>query len=181
MNLLEAIQACKKKNLIAQKYLFDRYARQMYSMCYRYVNNHEDAEELMLNGFYKFYKNIKRFHYKGGNSVFSWLKKIMINECLMFLRKKKKFKIIALEEEREKTYTNDDILTKMAVEDIYRMITELPIGYRTVFNLYVIEGYSHKEIAESLKISEGTSKSQLSKARRKLQLMIIKNRSFNKS
>lgn len=181
MNQFEAIKACKKNNDDrAQKFLFNCYARQMYRLCYRYVRNREDAEELMMNGFLKFYKSIKKFRYRGENSIAPWLKKIMINECLMFLRKKKGLRIITLDEETEPVI-NEDCIAKIEVEDLYNMIMELPTGYRTVFNLFVIEGMPHKEIAGILKITEGASKSQLNKARKALQKMIVDRETINKS
>lgn len=180
MDQFEAIQACKKGDYKAQKVLFSQYAQQMYRLCYRYVRNHEDAEELMLNGFLSFFKSIKKFRYRGKDSVAPWLKKIMINECLMFLRKKKKLKLIELNDKTEPVI-NEDIIAKIEAEDLYGMITDLPVGYRTVFNLFVIEGMTHKEIAKILKISEGTSKSQLSKARKMLQSLISKRESATKS
>ncbi len=174
MNLSEAIQACKHKDPLGQKFLFDQYARQMFLLCYRYVKKKEDAEELMLNGFYKFYKNIRKFQYRGESSVLPWLKKVMINECLMFLRKKKELRIVPLNEETE-VCIREEIISGISAENIYQLITELPPGYRTVFNLYVIDGMTHREIAKALHITEGTSKSQLNRARSILQTMIIKN------
>jgi RNA polymerase sigma-70 factor (ECF subfamily) len=180
MDLAAAIQACKEGDRTAQKYLFERYAGQMYALCYRYVKAREDAEELMLNGFLDFYKSIKRFRYAGENSVTPWLKKIMINECLMFLRKRKHFRMISLTGGSEISI-DENAIARMSAEEIYRLITELPAGYRTVFNLYVIEGMTHKEIAGLLKITEGTSKSQLSKARNILQTLIRQKENVNTS
>ncbi|TAM95978.1 MAG: sigma-70 family RNA polymerase sigma factor [Chitinophagaceae bacterium] len=177
MELSEAIYGCKKNNPTAQQYLFDQYSEQMYALCYRYVKNAEDAEELMLDGFFNFFRKIDHFLYSGESSVLPWLKKIMINECLMFLRKNKSFINIALEDYEDVSLSNQ-IIERISAKDIYRMILELPVGYRTVFNLFVIEGLSHKEIAKTLHITEGTSKSQLSKARNILQLMISKSESI---
>lgn len=174
MDLGKIIQECKQGSAAAQKYLFDEYAERMLVVCYRYVKNREDAEELMLNGFFNFFKHIRRFNYEGESSLLPWLKKIMVNECLMFLRKKNVFHLAA-ENEVKEIPANEEILSGISAEDIYKLILELPTGYRTVFNLYVIEGMSHKEIAGALHISEGTSKSQLSKARSLLQQMLLQN------
>ena len=167
----KAIDGCKKQDRICQKYLFDAYSDAMLMLCMRYVKNLPDAEELMLNGFYNFYKSIDRFIYGGQGAIGAWLKKIMVNECLMFLRKVGALKIVeetfALE-----TATNDKLEDSINATEIFKIIMTLPDGYRTVFNLFVIEGYSHKEIAAMLRITEGTSKSQLNKARIALQKLI---------
>ncbi len=163
----KAIDGCKRQDRICQKYLFDRWSENMLMLCMRYVKNLPDAEELMLNGFYGFFRNIDRFVYNEDSSITAWLKKIMVNECLMHLRKKGELKIV--EEKYAEETGAEETNSKMNADEIFRMITTLPAGYRTVFNLYVVEGYSHKEIAGLLKITEGTSKSQLSKARTMLQ------------
>jgi len=139
--------------------------------CRRYVKNREDAEEILLDGFYKFFKNLPAFNYQGEPALYAWLKKIMINECLMFLRKKNVFNIvtdiIAAEIPLE-----EEALNNLSAAEIFRMIIQLPVGYRTVFNLYAIEGMTHGEVALLMGISEGTSKSQLSKAKSLLQKML---------
>lgn len=170
----KAIEGCKKQDRICQKFLFDAYADAMLMLCLRYVKSLPDAEELMLNGFFNFFKSIDRFIYGGKGAVGAWLKKIMVNECLMFLRKSGALRItddvddiqLAVDEGAEE---------KINADEIFRMVTTLPDGYRTVFNLFVVEGYSHKEIASLLEITEGTSKSQLNKARLQLQKIIKQN------
>lgn len=138
----------------------------------RYVKNLADAEELMLNGFFSFFKAIDRFEYSSDAGITAWLKKIMVNECLMFLRKKGELKIV------EDKFAQDiagaeSFSSRMDAEEIYKEILALPSGYRTVFNLFVVEGYSHKEIAGLLNINEGTSRSQLNKARTLLQKVVL--------
>lgn len=174
MDLGGIIQECKQGSAAAQKYLFDEYAESMLVVCYRYVKNREDAEELMLNGFFNFFKHIRRFKYEDENSLAPWLRKIMVNECLMFLRSKNVFQLFSTNEIIE-IAAGEEILSSMSADEIFNLVMELPAGYRTVFNLYVIEGMSHKEIAQMLNVSEGTSKSQLSKARNLLQKMISQN------
>jgi len=142
----------------------------MLMVCLRYVKSLPDAEEMMLNGFYNFFKTIDRFIYSGQGSIGGWLKKIMVNECLMHLRKKG-LKIVN-ETDASNTATDDGIISRMNANEIYKLVMTLPEGYRTVFNLFVIEGYTHREIAVMLGVNEGTSKSQLSKARMQLQKMI---------
>ena len=159
----------------SQKYLFDTYSDGMLMVCLRYVKNLPDAEEMMLNGFYNFYKSIDRFVYNGQGSIGGWMKKIMVNECLMHLRKHG-LKIV--NEDKAADIGSDDCqVSRMNANEIFKVITTLPEGYRTVFNLFVIEGYSHKEIAKMLGINEGTSKSQLSKARTMRQ-KVIKERAL---
>ena len=143
-------------------------------ICRRYVKNPEDAEELLLDGFYKFFKKINSFSYKGDAALYMWLKKIMINECLMFLRKKNVFNIVT-EASSQETFLQEDALAKLSAGEIFSMIVKLPVGYRTVFNLHIIEGMAHNEIADKLVIAEGTSKSQLSKAKMLLQKMLLQN------
>ena len=166
----KAIEGCKKQDRICQKYLFDTYSDGMLMVCMRYVKSLPDAEEMMLNGFYNFFKTIDRFIYSGQGSIGGWLKKIMVNECLMHLRKKG-LKLV-IETGAGDAVVDDGIISRMNANEIYKLVMTLPEGYRTVFNLYVIEGYTHREIAAMLGVNEGTSKSQLSKARMQLQKMI---------
>jgi len=172
MDISELIREAKKGSTAAQKCLFDLLGDKMMLVCRRYVKTYEDAEEVVLDGFYKFFKSISTFNYQGDGSVYAWLKRIMINECLMYLRKKHSF-IIATEQEAEEIPLQDDVLNKLSASEILKIIIELPVGYRTIFNLFVIEGMTHKEIAQLLKIAEGTSKSQLNKAKLLLQKNLI--------
>jgi RNA polymerase sigma factor (sigma-70 family) len=171
-----AIEGCKREDRISQKYLFDTYSDGMLMVCLRYVKSLPDAEEILLTGFFNFYRAIDRFIYTGQGSIGPWLKKIMVNECLMYLRKQGGLKI------KEEAYgaeiaAPDGHIARMSANEIYRLVQQLPDGYRTVFNLFAIEGYGHKEIAAMLGISEGTSKSQLNKARMQLQ-KVIKERAL---
>lgn len=171
MTKQKAIEGCKRQDRIAQKYLFDQYSDAMLMVCLRYVKDLADAEELMLNGFFSFYKAIERFVYSEEQSIGAWLKKIMVNECLMHLRKKGRLVLV------EQDYAADVAVEETQTErlnasELFKTIMTLPEGYRVIFSLYVIEGYSHKEIAAMTGITEGTSKSQLSKARAMLQKKI---------
>ncbi len=144
----------------------------MFAVCYRYIGNREMAEELLNNGFIKVFKNYSRFEYRGNDSLTSWIKRIMINECLMFSRKKNDFELLQIEE-----LDNDNCFIDPefdAENQILSMIKKLPVGYRTVFNLFAIEGYSHAEISRKLNIKESTSRSQLTMARRLLKEYLIK-------
>lgn len=167
----ELIQEAKQGSAAAQKCLFDLLSSRMLVVCNRYIKSREDAEEIMLDGFYKFFRSIQAFHYQGDAALFAWLKRIMINECLMFLRKKNVFTIVADTGDTE-IPLQEEALNRLSATEILVLIQQLPIGYRTVFNLSVIEGMPHEEIAELLGVSIGTSKSQLSKARALLQKMI---------
>lgn len=178
MNEQKAIAGCKSGDSKSQQFLFDTYSTGMLMICLRYVKYQQDAEEVMLNGFYSFFKSIDRFVYNGQGSIGGWLKKIMINECLMFLRKTTLSTV-------DDTYaqeiaTGESLTGSLSATEILNIVMSLPTGYRTVFNLFVIEGYTHKEIASALDISEGTSKSQLNKARAMLQKMIQKEVSYER-
>jgi RNA polymerase sigma-70 factor (ECF subfamily) len=146
----------------------------MMLVCRRYVKSNEDAEEVLLDGFYKFFKNLNNFHFQGEAALYGWLKKIMINECLMLLRKKNVFTIVTDADAADQPM-EEEALNNLSAKEIFDLIVQLPVGYRTVFNLYVIEGMEHKEIAELMGISEGTSKSQLSKAKLLLQKNLLQN------
>lgn len=174
MDISQLIKEAKQGSTAAQKYLFDLMADRLLMICRRYIKNMEDAEEIMLDGFYKFFKNLSSFSYQGEAALFVWMKKIMINECLMFLRKKNVFSIVS-DSDAEDIPLEEEALNNLSAAEIFNLIIQLPVGYRTVFNLYEIEGMGHKEIAELLSISEGTSKSQLSKSKVLLQKMLLKN------
>lgn len=175
MNVSELIREAKGGSAAAQKCLFDLFANKMLLVCRRYVKNKEDAEEIMLDGFYKFFKTMARFQYQNEAALYEWLKKIMINECLMFLRKTTVFSLVA-ESSADELPVAGDALDKLSATEIFHMILQLPTGYRTVFNLYAVEGLPHSEIAVLLNIAEGTSKSQLSKAKNLLQKMLLQNK-----
>lgn len=171
MDIATLVKEAKQGSTAAQKCLFDAFADKMLLVSCRYVKRKEDAEELMLDGFYNFFKNLHAFNYQGEAALFSWLKRIMINECLMFLRKKNVFTIVT-ESAAEEIVLEEEALNNLSAAEIFNLVVSLPVGYRTVFNLFVIEGMGHKEIAALMGISEGTSKSQLSKARALLQKML---------
>lgn len=174
MNQEQLIKECKRGSAAAQKCLFDHFADKMMMVCCRYLKNEPDAEEALLDGFLKFFRSIDSFQYQGEAALFAWLKKIMINECLMLLRKNKAF-VLSTDTVNAEIPGTGDVFDKLQADAIFRLIVQLPVGYRTVFNLYEVEGMTHKEIAALLNISEGTSKSQLSKAKQLLQKLLIQN------
>jgi RNA polymerase sigma-70 factor (ECF subfamily) len=162
----DLIKACQENDRRAQKTLYDRYSPAMYGVCKRYVKSAEDAEDVLVEAFYKVLTNL--YQYKGSGSFEGWIRRIVVNESLMFLRKHHNFRLtVEISEIDKPTATN--VINRMAVEDILGLLTQLPTGYRTVFNLYVLEGYKHREVAEMLGISINTSKSQLILARKKMQ------------
>ena len=175
MQLMEIsilIKEAKQGSTAAQKCLFDLFADKMLMVCRRYLKSKEDAEEILLDGFCKFFKTIQTFSYQNDAAVQGWVKRIMVNECLMLLRKKNVFSIVS-ETAAEDLPVKADAFDRLSAAEIFGLIVQLPLGYRTVFNLFAVEGMEHKEIARLLNISEGTSKSQLSKARSLLQKMLL--------
>ena len=174
MDVSQLIKEAKHGSAAGQKGLFDLFADRLMLVCRRYVKINEDAEEVLLDGFYKFFKNIGSFMYRSEAELYAWLKKIMINECLMLLRKKNVFTIVT-ETAAEDIPLQEEALDNLSAKEIIDLIIQLPVGYRTVFNLYVIEGMEHKEVAALMGISEGTSKSQLSKAKALLQKNLLQN------
>jgi RNA polymerase sigma-70 factor (ECF subfamily) len=165
-------------NRQAQHLLYTKYASKMLSTCRQYIKDTHHAEDVMITGFMKMFTSLKKFEHKG--SFEGWIKRIMIHECIDYLRvKKNSFNHKNIEDvvysEAEDNYEMDG---DFSVDDIQFLIDNLPDGYKMVFNLFVIEGYKHNEIAKLLDISEGTSKSQLSHAKKMLQsqITILKNK-----
>lgn len=165
------IQECENGNKQSQKILFEKLYVPMFRTCLRYVNNQSDAEDCLMRGFLKMFQNLSSFRFEGEHSLFVWVRKIMVNEALMFLRKKHNF-FLSLDAEVEDVSIPSEVIINMDAQDLLQKIQQLPTGYRTVFNLFVVEGYSHQEIAVELGISENTSRTQLAKARMKLKKMI---------
>lgn len=153
--------------------LYMRFSDVMFRTALRYVRNNDDAEDIIIIAFSKVFKSIKSFNYSGKGCLEAWIRKIVVNESLMFLRKRYNF---SLTESLDISIPEPDLteLGRLEAEDILEMINQLPTGYRTVFNLYVIEGYDHQEISMMLNISEGTSRSQLFKAKAILKKVLIK-------
>lgn len=172
----DLIEACRKQNAKAQRMIYERYAGTMLGLCRRYVRGDLEAEDVMIKGFMKVFGKIGMFEGKG--SFEGWMKRIMINEALGYLRQNKP---MYLETDIEVAVGEPDynmMTAALETTDLLRMIDELPVGYRTIFNLYAIEGYSHREIADILGINENTSKSQLSRARLQLQKKVLDAEAF---
>lgn len=160
------VEQCRKGKTSAQRQLYQQFSAQMFGVCRRYVKTREDAEEVLSNGFVKVFKNLDRF--RGEGALGAWIRSIMVREALNYIRYQKNI-YDEVDEERQAEFGMDSTQEQYNEEHLLQMITELPVGYQTVFNLYAIEGYNHREIGEMLEISENTSKSQLSKARKLLQ------------
>lgn len=163
----DLITACKRGDRLAQRELYERYSRKMFAVCLRYIRQRDEAEDVLTEGFMKVFLNISNF--KEAGSLEGWIRRIVVNECLGTLRKQRLMYVENNIEDFVEVSENMDHSTQMHADELMDLIQDLPTGYRTIFNLYAIEGYSHKEIAEMLNISENTSKSQLSRARVFLQ------------
>lgn len=171
MTEAELVRKCQKGNKQAQRALFETYADRFYRLMLRYVHTQQDAEDLIMVAFAKVFAHIGGFVLKDDGGLDAWMRKIMVNEALMLLRKKHN---LNLTESLDTLNPDHDPVAWQQVdgEDLYNMILDLPPGYRTVFNLFVIEGYDHGEIAGMLGISESTSRSQLFKAKQLLKRKI---------
>lgn len=171
----ELIILCQKQKPTGQKALYDKYAPVLFSVCKRYLKVHEEAEDVLVESLYKIMTNIHKYSFKG--SFEGWMRRIVVNECLMRLRKNKLF-VVNL----DTAYSvgqDSNIESELQYQDLIIMLNQLPTGYRTIFNLYVIEGYKHREIAEQLGISINTSKSQLILAKKKMRELIKKKQYTN--
>lgn len=162
------------QNRQAQQKIYTQYAPKMLSVCRQYIKDIHHAEDLMITAFMKVFTHLKNFENKG--SFEGWIRRIMVNECISFIRVQKKVSFLEDEYYKEDTFNN--IESGFSVDDIQSLIDGLPDGYKMIFNLYAIEGFKHKEIADMLGINEGTSKSQLSHARRILQEQINKLKNY---
>ena len=155
----------QKNNSKAQTQAYQQYASKFLGICMRYIKNEMEAEDVMIEAFMKIFEKIRQFNFQG--SFEGWMRRIVVNEALMNIRNKKMSEVDL--ENAQFEASDLQLEGQIEAEDLLKMIDRLPTGYRTVFNLYAIEGYSHAEIGEMLGISEGTSKSQLSRARTFLQ------------
>ena len=165
------IQGCLKSDRLAQRQLYESYSGKFLSICTRYLKDREHAEDVMIEGFMKIFEKLPQFENKG--SFEGWMKRIMVTQALMKLRSSKHM-MMEVNVVSDQEYPNHHYeINHLETEDLLDMVQSLPVGYRTVFNLYAVEGYSHKEIADLLGITESTSKSQLNRARNVLKERII--------
>jgi RNA polymerase sigma factor (sigma-70 family) len=166
----DLLEGCRRGDRKMQKELYDRYAPKMYGVCLRYAANAEEAEDILQEGFIKIFNKIDS--YRGDGSFEGWIRRIFVNTAIEHFRKKIYLQPITDTEENAVEGKYLSVLDSLAEKDIIQLVQQLSPGYRTVFNMYVVEGYSHKQIAEILGISEGTSKSQLSRAKLILQDLV---------
>ena len=155
-----------------QEELYRRFSPRMYAVCLRYAGNPEEAEDILQEGFIKIFKKLGSFRSEG--SFEGWIRRIFVNTAIEHFRRKRYLQPVTEKEENTLEGSYLSVLDNLAERDIMELIQQLSPGYRTVFNMYVVEGYTHKEIGDMLGISEGTSKSQLSRAKVILQQMVKK-------
>jgi RNA polymerase sigma factor (sigma-70 family) len=163
----EIIQGCLNRNTTAQHALFLKYAAVLMTICRRYGGDHTEAEDMLQEAFIRIFKYINQYQATG--SIEGWIKRITVRSCLQILQTRK-VRFSELTETHQEIHTSvPDIISELEADEILRQISYLPVGYRMIFNLYVMEGYSHEEIGQILNIKTATSRSQLSKARSMLQ------------
>lgn len=167
MKIQQVIYKCAKGDRRAQKQFFELYANRLFAVAKRYAISYEMGEEALFQAFLKIYEKLDDFEFVNEQALLGWLKRIVINQCLMDRRKQLNilYKLEEIDEEKYDTVFYDET----NYEELIELVNELPDGYRTVFLMHVVDGYAHKEIGESLDISEGTSRSQFFKARKLLQ------------
>lgn len=173
------LKGCRENLATAQEALYSRYSPKMLGVCYRYAKNQEDAEDMLQEGFMKVFSQIRQFKAEG--SLEGWIRKIIVHTCINILKKNKKFddsvSLIYAYDLKLNEYNVSSLLQAKQVVECVRL---LPIGYRTVLNLYAIEGFSHKEIGDILSIEESTSRSQYTRAKALLQEILMKRNIIQK-
>ena len=171
MDDLTLVNECAKGNSKAQRALFDKFAPKMLAVCQRYLRNSQEAEDVLQDGFVKVFQKIVDFKMEG--SLEGWIRRIVVNTALDTIRKNKKLlNDVQVEEVQYKVSFTDHQFDGMDLAQLMKLIDGMPDGYRIVFNMFAIEGYSHKEIADTLGVTENTSKSQYSRARAFLRTQI---------
>jgi RNA polymerase sigma factor (sigma-70 family) len=168
---IDIIKGCRQNNRKAQEALYRAYYKSMVIICLRYTKNEDDAVEVLNSGFLKVFQNIQRYD-PAQASLYTWIRTIVVNTCLDFIRKKNRTQQHHELSDAAEVHVPADAVSKMKASEILALVRSLPPSTSAVFNLYVIEGYSHKEIGALLGISEGTSKWHLSEARKQLQQKI---------
>ena len=175
---LQIVDGCLEGNRNSQESLYKKYSRKMFAICLRYAKNQETAEDILQDGFIRVFGALNTFRKQG--SLEGWIRRIMVNTALEYHRKEVKMYTISEAAEVSSESSDADALSQLSNIEVLELLKSLPLGYRNVFNLYAIEGYNHAEIAEMLQISEGTSKSQLSRARSLLQQKVIQLNQISK-
>lgn len=171
MDEITLAKNCIEGDQRAQQKLFEMYAPKMMGVCLRYMKDHAQAEDVLQDGFVKVFTKLDK--YTGNGSLEGWVRRIMVNTALDELRKTNKFKTnVSMDDVDYKVESDADALSSLLEEDLLKLIQEMPDGYKTVFNMFAIEGFSHKEIGEKLGVSENTSKSQYSRAKAYLRTKV---------
>ncbi len=169
----QLIEGCKRRDQHAQRFLYEHFSGKMFALCCRYIKDKMEAEDVLITSFTKIFERIDQFKNEG--SFEGWIRRIVVNESLTYLRKNKSMYLETDIEAADRELDYEALESQLQAEDLLKMIAELPAGYRIVFNMYSIDGYSHKEIADQLGITESTSKSQLSRARVVLQKALMES------
>ena len=172
----EWIALALENNRHAQHQLYTKFAPKMLGVCRQYCKDLHQAEDIMITAFMKVFANLKHFQHKG--SLEGWIRRIMVNECISFLRVQKKVRF--MDDETYFEETHNQIESQLTLDEIQFLIDQLPDGYKMVFNLYCVEGYKHQEIAQLLNISEGTSAWHVNEAKQKIKALIDKRRTNEK-
>lgn len=178
---ISTIEQAQQRNTKAQKALFEQYANSIYRLSFRYLREQMEAEDVVSETFCIAFEKMKKASFSNVYFFEAWLKKIAVNEALKALKKRTNFYLFS-NFDFESVSVHEEAIEALTTTQILELVAQLPVGYRTVFNLYEIEGYSHAEVAKMLNISEGTSKSQLSKGKAILQKRVIElNQEYGKS
>lgn len=164
----QLVERIRQKDQRAMSQLYQMYIEELSSVCYRYVPSESDAKDVLQNSFVKIFTSVPTIDYRDEPSFRGWMKKVVVNEALTFLKEKKKLQFMAQEIDNLDVPDDEPSTERITADELHQLISELPDGYRTVMNLYVFEGYSHKKIAESLGFTPSTSASQLYFAKRLL-------------
>ena len=169
------LQGCLHKDAASQQEFYNRYSPKMLSVCYRFAKNREDAEDMLQEGFIRIFSQIHQFQHKG--ALEGWIRKIIVHTCINLLKKNKKFsENVDIQYAQHLSVREEAVPAVIQAKQVIECIRMLPIGYRTVLNLFAIEGYNHKEIAEMLDIEESTSRSQYTRAKAMLEDILIRKR-----
>lgn len=173
------ISGCLNNNPLAQRELYNRFSPKMLAVCYRFAPSREDAEDMLQEGFIKVFSQIQSFQNKGAFE--GWVRRIMVHTCINVLKRNKKFNDALDLEHAMETPVAENIPSILQAKQVVECIRLLPTGYKTVLNLYALEGYSHREIGEMLEITESTSRSQYTRAKAMLEQLLVRKRIIDKN
>jgi RNA polymerase sigma-70 factor (ECF subfamily) len=173
------LKGCLQNDAASQRELYNRYSPKMLSVCYRFAQNREDAEDMLQEGFIKVFSQMHTFENRGAFE--GWIRRIVVHTCINILKKNKKFnESVDIIHANAVQVREDSVPSIIQAKQVVECIRMLPIGYRTVLNLYAIEGYSHREIADALEIEESTSRSQFTRAKAMLEDILVRKNILQK-